>query len=83
VRDLYQHLQSEGFIKPWLDEEELLPGQDWQLEIPKAVRASDVVLVCLSPQSTTRAGYVQKEITFALDIADEQPEGDYLSHLKR
>ncbi|MBI1877020.1 MAG: toll/interleukin-1 receptor domain-containing protein, partial [Chloroflexi bacterium] len=49
VRDLYQRLQSEGFIQPWLDEEELLPGQDWQLEIPKAVRASDVVLVCLSP----------------------------------
>lgn len=75
VRDLYQRLNSEGFIQPWLDEEELLPGQDWQLEIPQAVRASDVVLVCLSPQSITKAGYVQKEIKFALDIADEQPEG--------
>ncbi|MCQ3980108.1 MAG: hypothetical protein DPW09_42365 [Anaerolineae bacterium] len=75
VRDLYQRLSQEGFIQPWLDEEELLPGQDWQREIPKAVRASDVVLVCLSPQSITKAGYVQKEIKFALDIADEQPEG--------
>lgn len=75
VRDLYERLSGEGFIQPWLDEEELLPGQDWQLEIPKAVRASDVVLVCLSPQSITKAGYVQKEIKFALDIADEQPEG--------
>jgi hypothetical protein len=75
VRDLYQRLQSEGFIEPWLDEEDLLPGQDWQLEIPQAVRTSDVVLVCLSSHSITRAGYVQKEIKFALDIADEQPEG--------
>jgi hypothetical protein len=75
VRDLYQRLNQEGFIQPWLDEEELLPGQDWQFEIPKAVRASDVVLVCLSPQSITKAGYVQKEIKFALDIADEQLEG--------
>ncbi|HXV44695.1 MAG TPA: SUMF1/EgtB/PvdO family nonheme iron enzyme, partial [Anaerolineae bacterium] len=75
VRDLYQRLSGEGFIQPWLDEEELLPGQDWQREIPKAVRAADVVLVCLSPHSITKAGYVQKEIKFALDIADEQPEG--------
>jgi hypothetical protein len=28
----------------------LLPGQDWKLEIRKAVRESDVVVVCLSKQ---------------------------------
>jgi len=74
VRELYQCLCADG-IDAWLDEEKLLPGQDWQLEIPKAVRASDVVIVCLSRGSITKAGYVQKEIKFALDVADEQPEG--------
>jgi formylglycine-generating enzyme required for sulfatase activity len=74
VRELYQRLCAEG-IDAWLDEEKLLPGQDWQHEIPKAVRASDVVIVCLSRNSITRAGYVQREIKFALDVADEQPEG--------
>ena len=73
VRELYQRLCDEG-IDAWLDEEKLLPGQDWQREIPKAVRASDVVIVCLSQNSITKAGYVQKEIKFALDVADEQPE---------
>jgi hypothetical protein len=67
-------LCSDG-IAPWLDEEDLLPGQDWALEIPKAVRAADIVIVCLSQGSVTKAGYIQKEIKFALDIADEQPEG--------
>jgi formylglycine-generating enzyme required for sulfatase activity len=33
-----------------------------------------VVIVCLSHRSITKAGYAQKEIKFALDIADEQPE---------
>ena len=28
VRDLYQRLNSEGWIAPWLDEEKLYPGQD-------------------------------------------------------
>jgi formylglycine-generating enzyme required for sulfatase activity len=73
VRELYQRLCAEG-IDAWLDEEKLLPGQDWQREIPKAVRASDVVIVCLSRGSITKAGYVQREIKFALDVADEQPE---------
>jgi formylglycine-generating enzyme required for sulfatase activity len=73
VRELYQRLHTDG-IDAWLDEEDLLPGQDWQRAIPKAVRDSDVVLVCLSRNSINKAGYVQKEIKFALDVADEQPE---------
>ena len=74
VRELYHRLVADGF-DAWLDEENLLPGQDWDLEIRKAVRESDVVVVCLSKGAVTKTGYVQKEIRFALDVADEQPEG--------
>jgi hypothetical protein len=74
VRQLYSRLFEDGFAA-WLDERDLLPGQDWQLEIRKAVRNSDVVLVCLSKDSIKKTGFVQKEIRYALDIADEQPEG--------
>jgi WD40 repeat protein len=74
VRKLYRRLQADGF-NPWLDEAELLPGQEWDLEIARAVRSSAVVLVCLSEGSVNKAGYVQKEIRFALDRAAEQPEG--------
>jgi hypothetical protein len=76
ARDLYRRLRSEaGYISPWLDEEDLLPGQKWKEEIPKAVRRSDVVIVCLSKGSVNKSGYIQKEIKYALDVADEQPEG--------
>jgi SOS-response transcriptional repressor LexA len=74
VRKLYRRLIDDGF-EVWLDEAKLMPGQEWDLEIRKAVRGSDVVLVCLSNSSTTKEGYVQKEIRFALDIAGEKPEG--------
>ncbi len=74
VRNLYQRLRDDGFF-PWLDQEDLLPGQEWSQEIPKAVRLSVVVLVCLSQKSRYETGYVQKEIKHALDVADEQPEG--------
>jgi hypothetical protein len=74
VRKLYKRLIADGF-DTWLDEEKLMPGQDWDLEIRKAVRNSDTVVVCLSKDSTTKEGYIQKEIRFALDVADEKPEG--------
>ena len=74
VRELYQRLLAEG-VQPWLDEENLLPGHDWQHEIPRAVQKADVVLVCLSRASVTKSGYIQQEIKYALDAADQQPEG--------
>jgi formylglycine-generating enzyme required for sulfatase activity len=74
VRELYQNLTTAG-IDAWLDEEKLLPGQKWQEEIPVAVQTADAVIVCISSSSATKEGYVQKEIKFALDAAEEKPEG--------
>jgi DNA-binding SARP family transcriptional activator len=74
VRALYEKLGADGF-EPWLDEEDLLPGQEWEAEIARAVRASDVVLVCLSRGAVERTGFVQREIRMALDAADEKPGG--------
>jgi YVTN family beta-propeller protein len=74
VRKFHKQLQRDGFT-PWLDEENILPGQDWDREIRQAVRAADLVIVCLSPRSISRQGYVHKEIKLALDMADEKPEG--------
>src|SRR6266498_913864 len=74
VRELYKRLTAEG-VDAWLDQEKLLPGQDWRVEIPRAVREADVVVICLSNKSITKEGYVQREIKFALDSAQEKPEG--------
>jgi hypothetical protein len=74
VRELYRRLISDGY-DAWLDEENVLPGQDWEFEIRRAVRRANAVVVCLSRTSVSKTGYVQKEIGFALDVAAEQPEG--------
>ena len=74
VRALYSRLTKDG-VDAWLDKEKLLPGQDWELEIRKAVREADVVVVCLSTQFN-QAGFRQKEVRLALDTAMEQPEGE-------
>lgn len=74
VRQLYSRLKDDG-CAPWLDEEDLIAGQDWEYEIKRAVRGSHVVIACLSQDSVTKTGFVQKEIRYALSVADEQPEG--------
>jgi formylglycine-generating enzyme required for sulfatase activity len=74
VRELCARLRERGF-DPWMDEERLLPGHDWELEISDAVRASDVIIVCLSAASVRKVGYVQKELRRVLDLAEQQPEG--------
>ena len=43
VRGLYTRLTQDG-VDAWLDKAKLLPGQDWELEIRKAVREADVVV---------------------------------------
>jgi formylglycine-generating enzyme required for sulfatase activity len=75
VRELYQKLRAEPWIQPWLDEEELYPGQDWNLEIEKAVEAADAIIVCLTKNSINKEGYVQRELRIVLDFADYKPEG--------
>jgi hypothetical protein len=74
AKELVDRLKSDEF-DPWLDSEQILPGMGWDLEIQKAMLASDVVIVCFSKVSVEKEGYVQKEIKFAAEIQKEKPEG--------
>ncbi|MFT3890634.1 MAG: SUMF1/EgtB/PvdO family nonheme iron enzyme [Anaerolineales bacterium] len=74
VRKLSSRLVGEGWIETWLDEKNLLPGQDWRLSIEEAVETSDIVIICLSSHSVSKEGYVQKELRYAREIALEKPE---------
>jgi hypothetical protein len=74
VRELRHRLLAIG-TDPWLDEEKLLPGQNWKIEIGRALRKSDIVLACLSHETVSKTGFVQRELKDAIDAATERPEG--------
>jgi TIR domain-containing protein len=74
VVNISQRLMDAGY-ETWLDAKNLLPGQDWEIEIRKALKDSEYVFIFLTKNSTTKEGYLQKEIKSALRIADEKPEG--------
>lgn len=78
VRKLHAELKARGF-EPWLDEVDLMPGQIWKVEIPKAIRAAGLFLACLSSRSVEKVGYVQNEFRLALTAFGERPpESIYL-----
>ncbi len=75
ARRLYRDLVTAG-AKPWLDSEELIGGQEWELAVRKAVRESAHFLALISANSVNKRGFVQKELRQALDLLDEFPPED-------
>ncbi|MBD3306138.1 TIR domain-containing protein, partial [candidate division KSB3 bacterium] len=66
-------------VSPWIDYENLLPGQRWKVAINQALRESTYVIALLSSRSLSKRGYVQKELKKALDMLDEfSPEDIFL-----
>jgi TIR domain len=52
VEEVRQRLQKLDF-QPWMDKYDLLPGQWWQDEIPRALKASDFILIFFSKKAYT------------------------------
>ncbi len=59
----------------WIDKINLIPGQDWEYEISKAIDESDFFVACLSNNSVSKVGFVQKELKRALSVLEKFPEG--------
>ncbi|MDQ5828123.1 MAG: toll/interleukin-1 receptor domain-containing protein, partial [Chloroflexota bacterium] len=73
VPKLDRRLRNDG-IQTWFAETALTGGEEWEPAIVKAVRRSDIVIVCLSQNAVAGSGYLQKELRTVLDVADEQPQ---------
>ena len=74
VRAICSDLEKYG-IEPWLDENKLLPGDEWDNKIREAIKKSCLFLAFFSSNSVTKDGYFQREIRTALDRVEEKPPG--------
>jgi hypothetical protein len=68
----YEFLLSKGFA-PWMDAKQLLPGQNWEFEVKKAIDSAFLIVVFISENSVNRTGYVQKELRLAFNKLQERP----------
>ncbi len=64
AKSLSAELSKRG-LSVWRDEEELLPGDNWALQIGEALRKSRAMVVLISPKSM-RSKWVRHEIEYAL-----------------
>jgi len=62
---LYTDLQEVG-VRCWLDSKQLKVGDHWRVEIDRAVRSLDKVLLVLS-EASIGSGWVKREIDVALE----------------
>ena len=72
ARRLHEDLTRRGHA-PWLDQEALLPGQNWRNAIVRAMRESALFLALLSERSVSKTGYVQREMREAIRLLEEMP----------
>lgn len=72
AKKLYGDLKWLG-ADPWIDKEDLLPGQEWEREIGRTILESSHVLALISTHSVSKRGFVQKELRQALRVLEEIP----------
>ena len=76
VKNIYDKLANLNSIKPWMDVNEILGGEKWDTVIRRAIRDSQLFLLCLSRNSIQRRGVLQREVKIALDVLEEKLETD-------
>ena len=75
AQKLYGDLRTAG-AQPWIDVEDLLGGQDFELTITNAIRTSSHFLALISANSVNKRGFVQKELRHALEILQTFPPSE-------
>ncbi|MFO0758350.1 MAG: TIR domain-containing protein [Byssovorax sp.] len=60
-------------VRPWLDSRDLLPGDEWPKEIPRAQRAALATVILLSPRAD-HAYYLSDEIHTAIALHRADPD---------
>ena len=75
AQKLYHDLKSAG-LKPWMDTEDIDPGDPWRKITPQAIKQSSKFLLLHSANSLSKKGFVQKEIKIALEVMDEFPTSE-------
>jgi hypothetical protein len=67
AKNLYNRLKSLKSVKPWIDIVDILPGENWDEAIFRAIDQSRYVIILLSNSAVNKQGYLQKELRFILD----------------
>ncbi len=60
----------------WMDTYDILPGEKWDHKILEGLHGADFILLCLSNNSVTKRGYLQKEVKQAVELSKNMLDTD-------
>jgi hypothetical protein len=75
ARKVRRRIQEYRGVSVWIDEDDLLPGQNRELEIRKVIKTAEIVVTLLSVQALSTKSPFHTRLRRAIEVADEQPEG--------
>lgn len=75
VERIYSFLRLTGY-HPWMDVHDILPGEKWEHSIRSALEQAAFVIVCFSPRSVDKRGFLQKEIRAAVSHWENYLDSD-------
>ena len=70
---LAQRLKNAG-VDTWIDQDNLVLGDEWEHPIKRAVASADAFIVCLRPEFD-EIGFRQREVRWALEALELRPPG--------
>lgn len=70
AKSISSQLRELGF-SPWLDVEQISPGQIWQKAVIRGIEESAIALVLVS-EHLSKTGFVQQELKIALEALQER-----------
>ena len=78
VKEFHDYLKAIG-LDPWMDQEQLLPGQSWEHEIERAMKDANVVILFMSPSSVNKRSFVTREANTAIaNLRYKKPDDIYI-----
>ena len=73
AEQLYRDLKAAS-LNPWLDVHDLLPGMRWKNSIRQIIEDSRHLVALMSTNSVNKKGYVQRELSHAVEVLQEHPQ---------
>lgn len=64
---LAQKLKEKGY-NPWIDELEIIPGQNWNKAILQAIERSSIAIYLCSKNTEGASGFINKEMKSAMEL---------------
>ncbi|RUU75153.1 toll/interleukin-1 receptor domain-containing protein [Mesorhizobium sp. M7A.F.Ca.MR.362.00.0.0] len=74
AKEVFLHLSEVG-VDVFFDKVSLSPGDEWKRSLQESIKKSDLILLVVSKETSTKVGELQREIRIILEESARRPRG--------